>query len=32
MDKEISILKDPKKLFIGGFSQGACMSLLAGWL
>ncbi|KRX07774.1 hypothetical protein PPERSA_07524 [Pseudocohnilembus persalinus] len=30
LTEEISILKDSKKVFIGGFSQGACMALHTG--
>lgn len=30
LEEEIKILGDSKKVFIGGFSQGACMSLFAG--
>ena len=30
MDKEIELLGDSKKLFIGGFSQGGAMALMSG--
>lgn len=30
LDKEISILKDPSRVFIGGMSQGCVMSLYTG--
>jgi predicted esterase len=30
MMQEIKSLTSPKKLFIGGFSQGCCMSILCG--